>query len=152
MILLSTIGPVTLGYRNGLLFCEFGKHKVDQEPNKKLAKQIEDYFEGKKIVSFDAPIQDATLFTRNCWRACREIPYGTTISYQDLAIRAGSPKASRAAGQAMRRNPLTIITPCHRVISSKGLLHGYSGVTSPKSKELKRKQFLIELEQRTISL
>ncbi len=147
MIINTKVGEITLGYKNGALFCEFGKHKVEKEPSKKLSKQLFDYFSGKKIQKFDAPLSSGPLFTQQCWKACRSIPYGKTITYAELAKRAGSPKAMQAAGQAMRNNPLTIITPCHRVISSSGLLHGYSGVTNPQSKELKRKQYLLDLEK-----
>tara|TARA_B100001964_G_C13660906_1_gene348981 strand:+ start:13 stop:471 length:459 start_codon:yes stop_codon:yes gene_type:complete len=147
MIIETTVGPITLGYKDNQLFCDFGKHKIDQEPSKKLAKQLYDYFVGKKTNAFDAPIPSGTSFTRKCWDACRNIPYGETITYKELAKRAGSPKAIRSAGQAMRNNPLTIITPCHRVISSSGSLHGYSGKTNPESKELKRKRYLLDLEK-----
>ena len=61
---------------------------------------------------------------------------------------AGSPKAARAAGQAMRNNPVVILTPCHRVLSSAGELHGFAGTTSKDSKELKRKQYLLNHEKR----
>ncbi len=150
MILNTEIGPITLGYKNDELFCEFGKHKVEKEPSKKLSKQLADYFAGEKIQNFYAPLQAGPPFTQKCWAACRNIPYGKTISYAELAKRAGSPKAVRAAGQAMRNNPVSIITPCHRVISSSGALHGYSGSTNPRSKKLQRKKYLLNLEQRTI--
>jgi|TARA_B100001964_G_C14079365_1_gene529519 methylated-DNA-[protein]-cysteine S-methyltransferase len=147
MIIDTNIGAITLGYNNGDLFCEFGKHKVDQEPAQKLSAQLSEYFEGKKIITFDAPLPNGTPFTRKCWAACRNIPYGETITYKELAKLAGSPKAMRATGQAMRNNPLTIITPCHRVISSSGSLHGYSGATDPQSEELNRKKYLLDLEK-----
>ncbi len=147
MILETNIGPVSLGYIKGELICEFGKQNVEQEPQKKLARQLTDYFSGKQIKTFDAPLSLGPPFTQRCWEACRNIPYGETITYKELAIRAGSPKAMRAAGQALRNNPLTILTPCHRVISSSGALHGYAGTTNPQSKELHRKQYLLDLEK-----
>jgi methylated-DNA-[protein]-cysteine S-methyltransferase len=150
MICETEIGPISIGFIDGELLCEFGRHIVEKEPPKKLAKQLVEYFAGKKIQQFSTPLPEGPLFTRKCWEACRSIPYGTTISYKELAEFAGSPKAARAAGQAMKRNPTAILTPCHRVLSSSGALHGYEGVTAVKSKELKRKQFLLELEQRTI--
>ncbi len=146
----TDIGCITLGYVKGDLRCEFGNFHVDQKPDPILAEELLDYFSGKVIKRFTVDTPNATPFTNKCWEACRKIPYGETISYLELATRAKSPKAVRAAGQAMRRNPLTILIPCHRVLASNGALHGYSGVTSVKSKELKRKQFLLELEQRTI--
>ena len=53
MIINTKVGEITLGYKNGALFCEFGKHKVEKEPSKKLSKQLFDYFSGKKIQKFD---------------------------------------------------------------------------------------------------
>ena len=147
MILQTNIGPITLGYKEDALICEFGTHAVDQEPSKKLAKQIADYFAGKKISLFDAKLPSGAPFTRRCWKVCREIPYGQTISYAELAKKAGSPKAMRAAGQAMRNNPVPVITPCHRVIASSGKLHGYAGKIDPKSEELQRKEFLLNFER-----
>ena len=150
MILETDIGPISLGFVNGALICEFGRHRMNKEPTKKLAKQLESYFNGKVIQTFDAALPTCTPFTQKCWKACRSIQYGKTISYKELATLAGSSKAYRAAGQAMRNNPMAILTPCHRVLSSSGKLHGYAGETALKSKKLKRKQFLLELEQRTI--
>ena len=152
MIYETDIGPISLGIVNGVLLCEFGRLQFDQEPTNLLAKQVADYFVGKKIKRFSAEIPEGPSFTQRCWKACRSIPFGRTISYKELALMAGSPKAVRAAGQAMRRNPLAIITPCHRVLSSSGKLHGYAGKTALKSKELKRKQFLLDLEQGTMQL
>ena len=150
MIYETAIGPISLGFVQGALLCEFGRLQFDQEPTELLARQFADYFEGKIITKFSAEIPEGPPFTQRCWKACRSVPYGKTISYKELAEMAGSPKAVRAAGQAMRRNPLTIITPCHRVLSSNGNLHGYAGKTAAKSKELKHKQFLLDLEQGTI--
>jgi methylated-DNA-[protein]-cysteine S-methyltransferase len=147
MIIETEIGPISLGYSTGNLFCDFGRHVSEKEPTKKLAQQLIDYFDGKRIEMFDAPLPESTLFTQKCWEACRAIPYGKTVTYAELAKNAGSSKAMRAAGQAMRKNPLTIITPCHRVISATGHLHGYSGSTDLKGKELKRKQYLLDLEK-----
>ncbi len=152
MILKTAIGPISLGYKNEELFCDFGTHQVDKEPSNKLSKQLADYFAGEEIQNFHAPLQSGPPFTQKCWEVCRNIPYGETISYAELAKRAGSPKAVRAAGQAMRNNPLSIITPCHRVISSSGSLHGYAGSTNIRSKKLHRKKFLLNLEQRTMSV
>lgn len=150
MIFTTPVGSVTVGYKNDTLCCEFGKFPVDAPPSKILANQLSKYFAGEKIALFKAPLPLGPPFTQKCWEACRLIPYGETITYKELAKRAGSPNAMRAAGQAMRNNPLTIITPCHRVIASSGALHGYSGATNPNSTHLRRKKYLIDLEQRTI--
>lgn len=147
MIIKTPVGLMTVGFRNGSLVCEFGKQTCDTEPPTQLTKQLTAYFKGTFTDAFDAPLPEGSPFSKKCWTACRTIPFGTTITYSQLANLAGSPKAARAAGQAMRHNPVAILTPCHRVISSSGKLHGYSGVTNPRSKELYRKQFLINLEK-----
>ena len=70
-------------------------------------------------------LSDASPFFGAAWVACRSIPPGETRSYQWLAEAAGNPRASRAAGQAMAKNPFPLIIPCHRVVGSSGGLHGY---------------------------
>jgi methylated-DNA-[protein]-cysteine S-methyltransferase len=147
MILQTNFGPISLGYNNDRLICEFGSHKVEREPSKQIAAQLVDYFAGNKITVFTCELPDGPAFTRNCWEACRNIPFGETRTYAELAKSAGSPKAVRAAGQAMRKNPQVILTPCHRVISSSGKLHGFAGTTDPQSKELQRKHFLLTFEK-----
>ena len=72
-------------------------------------------------------LTDTSPFFAAAWQACRDIPPGETRSYQWLADAAGNPKASRAAGQAMAKNPLPLVIPCHRVVGSSGGLHGYGG-------------------------
>ena len=72
-------------------------------------------------------LTDTSPFFAAAWQACRDIPPGETRSYQWLAEAAGNPKASRAAGQAMAKNPLPLVIPCHRVVGSGGGLHGYGG-------------------------
>jgi methylated-DNA-[protein]-cysteine S-methyltransferase len=147
MIFQTNIGPISLGYNNDRLICEFGSHKVEREPSKQIAAQLVDYFAGNKTTVFTCELPDGPAFTRKCWEACRNIPFGETRTYAELAKSAGSPKAVRAAGQAMRKNPQVIITPCHRVISSSGKLHGFAGTIDPQSKELQRKHFLFTFEK-----
>ena len=147
MIIETDIGPITLGYKEGNLFSEFGKHATDSEPSKKLATEFQAYFAGTFTRQFDVPLPEGAPFMKKCWAACRNIPYGETRTYGELAKAAGSPKAARAAGQAMRHNPMPIITPCHRVIASTGKLHGFAGKTSSKSKEMQAKRYLLYLEQ-----
>ena len=91
-------------------------------------------------------LSDASPFFTAAWEACSSIPPGETRSYQWLAEAAGSPKASRAAGQAMARNPLPLIIPCHRVVGSNGGLHGYGGGgvgVKARLLELERQQKLL---------
>ncbi len=90
----------------------------------------------------DTPLApEGTPFQLRVWQALREIPYGETITYGELARRIGKPTASRAVGAANGRNPLPIIVPCHRVIGSNGTLTGFYG-------GLHLKAGLLELEQR----
>jgi methylated-DNA-[protein]-cysteine S-methyltransferase len=104
-----------------------------------VARQLEEYFAGERTV-FDVPlVLDGTAFQRRVWGALRDIPYGTTISYGELARRIGQPSASRAVGLANGRNPISVIVPCHRVIGADGTLTGYGG-------GLERKQLLLGLE------
>ncbi|MDE2786458.1 MAG: methylated-DNA--[protein]-cysteine S-methyltransferase [Chloroflexota bacterium] len=88
---------------------------------------FEEYFAGSVTALDRIPLDlsDASPFFGAAWVACRSIPPGETRSYQWLAEAAGNPRASRAAGQAMAKNPFPLIIPCHRVVGSSGGLHGY---------------------------
>lgn len=102
----------------------------------KASKQIEEYFSGKRI-EFDVPLDIiGSEFQKRVWRELCKIPYGKTCSYKDIANALHDPNASRAVGSANGRNPLCIIIPCHRVISSDGSLGGYSGGLDKKLKLL----------------
>jgi len=94
----------------------------------------------------DVTTPDGTPFQRACWDACRRIPRGETRTYAWLASAAGSAKAVRAAGQAMRRNPLPVVVPCHRVIASGGKIGGYGGDSGPEAANVLLKRFLLKLE------
>ena len=88
---------------------------------------FDDYFAGNVTALDRIPLDlsGASPFFGAAWAACRGIPPGQTRTYQWLAEAAGRPRASRAAGQAMARNPFPLIIPCHRVVGSNGGLHGY---------------------------
>ena len=89
--------------------------------------QLAEYFEGRRR-AFDLPLAPSgTDFQRRVWRALAAIPYGTTISYGELARRVGNPRAARAVGLANGANPLPIVVPCHRVIGANGSLTGFGG-------------------------
>ncbi len=88
---------------------------------------------------------EGTAFQMSVWRKLCAIPYGTTISYGELADRIGNPKAMRAVGLANGSNPIAIIVPCHRVIGSNGKLTGYGGGLPIKEK-------LLALESRQLRL
>lgn len=114
-----------------------------------LVARLEAYFDGAEDTFDDIPTPAGSPFFERCWAACRSIPRGETRSYAELAKMAGSDAgAARAAGQAMRRNPLPIIVPCHRVIATGGSLHGFSGSHDPESAELSLKEALLTLEGR----
>ncbi len=92
-----------------------------------VVEQLDAYFRGERRM-FDLPLAArGTPFQQSVWAALQAIPYGTTITYRDLAIRIGNPAAVRAVGRANGANPLPIIVPCHRVIGSDGKLIGYGG-------------------------
>jgi methylated-DNA-[protein]-cysteine S-methyltransferase len=89
--------------------------------------QLAAYFRGERE-GFELPLAPGgTEFQRRVWRELERIPYGTTISYGELARRVGDPNASRAVGAANGRNPIAIVVPCHRVIGADGSLTGYAG-------------------------
>lgn len=99
-------------------------------------RQLTEYFNGERRV-FDLPTEPSgTQFQQKVWMALREIPFGTTRSYGELARSIGSPKASRAVGAANGKNPLSIIVPCHRVIGSNGKLTGFAGGLETKARLL----------------
>jgi methylated-DNA-[protein]-cysteine S-methyltransferase len=102
--------------------------------------QLGEYFAGERL-SFDlalAPV--GTPFQQKVWAALREIPYGRTASYGELAAEIGQPTASRAVGLANGRNPIAVVVPCHRVIGRDGTLTGFGG-------GLDRKRWLLEHER-----
>ena len=117
---------------------------LQAEPFRAVTDKLSEYFSGASITFDDEvlDIDDAPPFLRAAWYACRSIPLGETRTYRWLASRAGSARAFRAAGQAMARNMLPIIIPCHRVIASDGTLGGF-GMGGSQT-DLKRR--LIELE------
>ena len=106
---------------------------------KKAAKQLTEYFRGKRS-EFDLPLVfEGTAFQKNVWAALLAIPYGETRSYSEIAKQIGNPKGVRAVGMANNRNPISIICPCHRVVGSNGSLVGYAA-------GLENKKYLLDLE------
>lgn len=99
-------------------------------------KQIKEYLDGDRKY-FDLPIElMGTEFQKKVWNELRNIPYGQTKTYKDIAFAIKNEKACRAIGNANNKNPLPIIIPCHRVIGSNGKLVGYSGGLDIKEKLL----------------
>lgn len=103
-----------------------------------LLRAINDYLRGVQVAwNFDIDISDATEFQQAVWEETRRIPYGSTVSYGDLARRVGRPKAARAVGAAMGANPLLLIVPCHRVLGADGSLTGFGCGLDVKKKLLR---------------
>lgn len=109
----------------------------DADVNKDIINQLSEYFNGeRKSFDFRYNIDDYTEFQKAVYRELKKVPYGKTVSYGDLAERIGRPRAYRAVGNALNKNPLPIIIPCHRVISSDGSLGGFGGGTEMKKRLL----------------
>jgi len=105
-----------------------GNGDLDTELLPDLVERIISYFKGNKVSFTDElDITSASEFQKKVWQAARLIPHGETRSYLWIATQAGNPKASRAAGRALGRNPLPIIVPCHRVIAGNGGMGGFTG-------------------------
>jgi methylated-DNA-[protein]-cysteine S-methyltransferase len=152
----SPVGPITLVAADGALAAlhmdqqryapapeELGEPAPGQDGGvlAEAVRQLAEYFDGTRT-QFDLPLaMDGTAFQRRVWAALRDIPYGQTLSYGQLADRIGQPSASRAVGLANGRNPIGIIVPCHRVIGADGSLTGYGG-------GIERKRYLLAHEQR----
>lgn len=147
----SPIGPLLLaGDDSGLRRIGFPEGKNPPQPAlewrrdarclRYVAEQLDAYFAGS-LRDFDLPLQmQGTPFQLSVWKALRDIPYGETISYGELARRIGNPKGSRAVGLANGANPIPIVVPCHRVIGSTGKLTGFGG-------GLRTKETLLALER-----
>ncbi|HEX9381076.1 MAG TPA: methylated-DNA--[protein]-cysteine S-methyltransferase [Gaiellaceae bacterium] len=103
-------------------------------------RQLDEYFEGKRR-RFELPVDVALLadFNRRVLQELARVPYGEVVTYGELAARAARPRAARAVGTLMNRNPLPIVLPCHRVIGANGKLVGYAG-------GIERKEALLRLE------
>jgi methylated-DNA-[protein]-cysteine S-methyltransferase len=108
------------------------------KPFRDTIERLKDYFAGKRVeFPNELDLSGATDFQRQVWRLTRLIPYGETRSYGWLARRLGK-RGARAVGQALARNRLPVIIPCHRVVGSDGSLGGYSGGVKTKSALLRR--------------
>ena len=107
-------------------------------------RQLEAYL-GGELRLFSVPVAPlGTPFMQRVWKILRTIPYGTTLTYRDIAAAAGNHLAARAVGMANNRNPVPIFIPCHRVIGSNGALVGYRGGLGLKKR-------LLELERESLA-
>lgn len=124
---------------------------VDDEPAgvpvilQKFLKELDEYFMGSRR-KFSVKLErGGTDFQRQVWRELENIPFGATASYADVARAIGRPKAVRAVGAAIGKNPHWVVVPCHRVIGRNGSLTGYAG-------GVEKKQWLLEHEKRFAQL
>lgn len=115
--------------------------RQNREPFAEVFRQLDDYFEGKRTAFALRLHLGGTDFQNAVWSSLQAIPYGSTITYRDLAARVGKPAAIRAAGAANGANPLPIVVPCHRVIGSNGALTGFGG-------GIEAKRFLLAHERK----
>lgn len=142
----TPIGILELkGTAEGLVSVLF-KDEENGSPSKEIpeelqdsAKQLQEYFEGKRT-EFNIKLSpEGTDFQKKVWKQLEEIPFGKTATYRQIANQLGNPKVIRAAASANGKNPISIIIPCHRVIGADGSLTGYAG-------GLHRKKWLLEHE------
>lgn len=148
----TEMGPLMLFKRHGrLTMIAFGSHPDELEQAdfsmdhlvrsegdfKSEFEQLRDYFEGKRTgFSLDVSLEELTDFQQQVLRTAASIPFGQTLSYAQIARRIGRPRSSRAVGQALAGNPIPVVIPCHRVITSSGGLGGYAGGLDWKRKLL----------------
>ena len=142
----TPLGTVTIGHQDGqvlsLCLCASVPGTDAPSPVSDLAAaQLAEYFAGtRSTLTFPISAQ-GTPFQEAVWAAVRDIPYGETRTYGQIAAALGRPGACRAVGNACNRNPILIAIPCHRVVGSKGALTGYAAGLSTKA-------LLLDLEQR----
>jgi methylated-DNA-[protein]-cysteine S-methyltransferase len=144
----TLIGPLTLVGSDGKLAAlHFGDRGANGDPRAfaQATAQLDEYFAGERQ-AFDLELDiRGTDFQLSVWNELRELPYGETISYGELARRVGRPEHVRAVAGAVARTPIPIVVPCHRVIGANRSLTGYLG-------GIERKAALLELESGVIPL
>jgi methylated-DNA-[protein]-cysteine S-methyltransferase len=143
----TPLGPVELREKNGRLTgLNFREKTAGAKETKSpvlaaCAAQLTEYFDGKRKI-FDLPLDlEGTAFQRDVWKVLGTIPFGRTTSYGEIARKIDRPSAVRAVGAANGANPVSIISPCHRVVGSDGSLTGYGG-------GFWRKKWLLEHERK----
>ena len=110
-----------------------------------ISEELRRYFAGS-LTRFEVPLHTpGSIFQNQVWEALRQVPYGTTCTYGEIALLLGKPGASRAVGLANGSNRMSIVLPCHRVIGADGSLTGYGGGKA-------RKEFLLRLERVTLQI
>jgi methylated-DNA-[protein]-cysteine S-methyltransferase len=135
----SLTGVYFEGGRHAPPIAQSWTEDASSAPLAECARQLGEYLTGRRK-AFALPLAPrGTAFQQRVWQEIAAIPHGETLSYAELARRAGAPGAARAVGAATGRNPLSIVVPCHRVVGSAGSLTGYAG-------GLDRKERLLRLE------
>jgi methylated-DNA-[protein]-cysteine S-methyltransferase len=160
----SPVGPLFVAVGNqGVIAIEFGtdeekfvreleaRHGVttvrSMDRVGEAMSQILQYLSGdRRSFELDVDLSDSTDFQRKVLEAAVEVPPGYVATYGEIAIRIGNPKSSRAVGQALARNPIPIVVPCHRVVAADGSMTGYSGAGG-----IETKAHLLRLEGATIA-
>ncbi|MBI5849321.1 MAG: methylated-DNA--[protein]-cysteine S-methyltransferase [Nitrospirae bacterium] len=128
----TPIGTLYLAFRaSSLISLSFDRpHAVAPKQTKISAvvrKELSEYFEqGRRDFTFKTAFLEGTGFEQEVWNSLKEIPYGETRTYKWIADRIGKPLASRAVGNALGKNPIPIVFPCHRVVESDGSIGGYT--------------------------
>jgi methylated-DNA-[protein]-cysteine S-methyltransferase len=150
----SGLGDLTVVARGGLvtgLYFPHHWHAPDQSAFGEYAdagfdgmrRQLDEYLGGERR-EFDVPVRaTGSPFQEQVWELISQIPYGTTVSYGELARELGGGTMAREVGAAVGRNPVSILIPCHRVVGAGGALTGYAG-------GLRRKRLLLDLEQNVV--
>ena len=160
----SAVGPLLVGVSDqGVVAIEFGKDEAgfvreleerhgvsavrSMERVRETMSQILQYLSGnRRSFKLDIDLRDSTQFQRKVLEAAVAVPPGFVATYGEIAARIGKPKSSRAVGQALARNPIPIVVPCHRVVAADGSLTGYSGAGG-----IETKASLLRLEGATIA-
>jgi methylated-DNA-[protein]-cysteine S-methyltransferase len=141
------------GDEHAVLHIRFERHNAPDagwesaltRPIRETASQLDAYF-ARRRRSFDLPLApEGTPFQKRVWSQLERIPFGSTVSYGELARRLGEPSASRAVGAANGANPIPIVIPCHRVVGSDGKLTGFGGGLAVKAR-------LLELEAGQVTI
>jgi methylated-DNA-[protein]-cysteine S-methyltransferase len=154
----SPFGPLLVAVtRHGVVDIEYPNHDFDEALQRlatkvsprvlesargtdRVRRELEEYFEGRRR-KFTVPVDLSLVhgFTRKILEETAQIPFGSVLTYREVATKAGSPRAVRAAGNALGSNPIPIVVPCHRVVRTGGSLGGYTG-------GIERKVELLRLE------
>ena len=128
----SPVGRLKLTARDGeLVGVAFGAARPAGEPDAAIemaSRQLEEYFGGRRD-EFDVPLDLAGIspFTQSVLAATTAVPFGHLATYRDIAEQIGAPRATRAVGNALGRNPIPVIVPCHRIVRSDATIGGYTG-------------------------